>query len=143
MPIAILTDTVVRSLSPSPKAYIVWDERLTGFGVRVLPSGRRTFLVRYRPGGGGRRAPDRKLSLGDCSLMSSSRARDLARKALAKVVQGGDPSAERIQGRKADTFGAFADRYLENHAVPRKKPRSVAEDRRQTGLAPGDRRPHR
>jgi integrase len=126
-----LTDTLVRSLEPRDSGYIVWDDRLTGFGVRVMPSGSRSFLVRYRAGGGGRRAPDRKMSLGSCGRMATSQAREIARRALADVVRGADPAAERQRHRRAPTFGEFAERYLAEHARPRKKARSAVEDKRQ------------
>src|SRR3954466_2055506 len=38
-----------------------WDDKLKGFGVRVYPSGRRTFLITYRNAQGTKRF----LSLGD------------------------------------------------------------------------------
>ena len=43
--------------------------------------------------------------------------------------KGGDPAEEARQKMKAPTVAALAARYLEEHAIPKKKPRSVAEDR--------------
>ena len=36
----------VDALKPAEKPYIAWDDRVTGFGLRVQPSGVRSYLVR-------------------------------------------------------------------------------------------------
>ena len=46
------------------KDTVFWDRELTGFGVRVLPSATKSFILNYRPGPGGRKAPNRRIVLG-------------------------------------------------------------------------------
>lgn len=53
-----LTKRVVEALAPKSDRYVVWDSELKGFGVRVTPQGRKTYLVRYRTTGGA----DRRLN---------------------------------------------------------------------------------
>ena len=44
-----LTKRFLDSITPlEGKEFIVWDASLTGFGVRVKPSGRKSFLYKYR-----------------------------------------------------------------------------------------------
>ena len=44
-----LTKRVVEALLPHTTAdYVIWDADITGFGVRVWPSGKKTYLVKYR-----------------------------------------------------------------------------------------------
>ena len=45
MPRIILTDARVRALRPRKTAYDTRDGNLKGFGIRVLPSGRKRFFV--------------------------------------------------------------------------------------------------
>ncbi|MDE0521017.1 MAG: integrase arm-type DNA-binding domain-containing protein [Boseongicola sp.] len=47
-----LTARTVDTLQPGDSPYIAWDDRLIGFGVRVHPSGLRSYLVNYRAGDG-------------------------------------------------------------------------------------------
>ena len=39
-----LTDANVAKLAPSAREYTVWDTRQAGLGVRVRPSGHRSFV---------------------------------------------------------------------------------------------------
>ena len=52
-----LTRDAIEALKPGDKPWIAWDDQLTGFGVRVHPSGTKSFIVNYRAGDGGRKAP--------------------------------------------------------------------------------------
>lgn len=88
-----LTKTVVDSLTPEAKDVFAWDAELQGFGVRVQPSGRKTYLVRYRTKDANR--TQRKLNIARCSDMPPEKARELARKIFAQVAEGQDPVAER------------------------------------------------
>ena len=40
----------IDSLKPAEKPWIAWDDKLTGFGVQVHPSGVKSYIVNYRPG---------------------------------------------------------------------------------------------
>jgi len=45
-----ITKRVVDGLKPQSSEYAVWDAKLTGFGVRVRPSGAMSYVVVYRAG---------------------------------------------------------------------------------------------
>jgi hypothetical protein len=46
MPKRKLSKTVVEKLDPAAKESVIWDEALPGFGIRVKPSGVRSYLVK-------------------------------------------------------------------------------------------------
>lgn len=107
-----LTRTVVQALPPPLTGEsVVMDSELSGFGVRVMPSGVRTYFVRYRVGGG-RRAPMRRLTIGRHGHLTPEQAREAARRALAAVALGGDPAAARTQAREAKTTAELIDEWL-------------------------------
>ena len=83
-----LTEPAVEALAPGDRPWTAWDDRLTGFGVRVEPSGTKSFLVNYRTGGGGRKAPNKRVVLGRFGDLSPERARRMARRLLDEVAAG-------------------------------------------------------
>ena len=93
-----LTTRAVADARPRDRRYIVWDDELTGFGVRISPSGLRSFIVQYRVREGGRGAANRKQVLGHFPDLTPPRARSRAREVLRTVAQwrahreGGSPS---------------------------------------------------
>lgn len=118
-----LTDAVVRSLAARERQIDYWCDTVKGFGLRVSPGGRKTFIVRYRVAG--RR---RRVSLGGYPVVSLADARRRAKQVLGEVAGGEDPAQTRQDARHADTFGDLAQLYLEKHA--RVKKRSWREDLR-------------
>ena len=87
----------------------LWDTELRGFGVRMKPSGTKTFVIQYR--NAERRT--RRFVIGQYGVLSVEVARDLAKKKLASVVDGGDPSQERRAAREGMTVAEVCDWYLE------------------------------
>ena len=87
----VLNDEIVDSFEKADKAWIVWDEEVSGFGVRMLPSGVRSWIVGYwgvRPGG---KKGSRRLVIGRHGEMPVEEARGKAREILASVASGEDP----------------------------------------------------
>jgi integrase len=122
----MLTDRTIRGLKPRSRSFEVADGKVQGLSLRVLPGGAKRWSYRYRVGRGWRR-----ISLGPFPSISLADARELAEEKLREVKKGGDPSRQRQLEREADadTFGALAERYIEQHAKPKK--RSWREDRRR------------
>lgn len=123
---AKLTKRIVETLKPGTGDVFAWDDELRGFGVRVKPSGVRTFIVQYRNAHG----RSKRLTIGQFGRLTVDQARREARISLADVARGSDPAEDRAGNRKAATLATFATRYLADHADTRMKPRSAAEDRR-------------
>ena len=79
-----LTDANVARLVPAAREYTIWDTRHAGLGVRVRPSGHRTFVYRRNVEGVARR-----ITLGPAALtgVEEARARCLAIETGAQSVQ--------------------------------------------------------
>jgi integrase len=122
-----LTKSVVDSLVPAAKDIVVWDTELPGFGVRVKPGGLRSYIVQYRDRQTGE---SRRKTIGQHGpLLSFHKAREQARIILAEALNGRDPVQAERAARAAPNMAALADQYLAQHAVPKKRPRSVKSDR--------------
>jgi len=121
---AKLTKRTVEALRPSDRDVFIWDDQIPGFGLRVLPSGKRSYLIQYRAKG-----RTRRLALGRHGVLTPEQARRRAVELLSDVRRGADPSAERNAARNAPSVTELCGRYFADYAEGRKKPRSVAMDR--------------
>lgn len=115
MPAIKLSKRVVDALTPNEKPQVHYDADLKGFGVRVMPSGHKSWIVEYRPGGGGRNVSTKRMSLGGVGTLMPDEARRAARDILAEVRLGGDPAASRSSNRKMPTVAEVCDDFLQHH----------------------------
>jgi integrase len=129
MPVQKLTKRVVDGLKPKARRIIYYDSELTGFCLKVLPSGVKRWCVEYRPGARGRGVAKSRMVLGSTGALTPDQARAAARKALAAVALGEDPAASRTRAREMPRFREFAERYLAEEAVAKLKPRTVVNYR--------------
>ena len=79
-----------------------WDDDLSGFGLRIYPSGRKAFIVSYRAEG-----RKRMMTIGDFGTFTLAQARTRARKHLVSVEDGADP----IEQRRKAAQGAGAHEH--------------------------------
>lgn len=118
-----LNITNVQAVQPSSRDVIVWDTDLTGFGLKVMPNGTRSFFLFYRT----KDHKQRKPKIGTYPGLKPERARQIAQDWLAEVSAGGDPSATR-QAQRA-SLGDGTLKELFNSYKAHKK----AEGRRSIG----------
>ena len=115
-----ITKRVCDAVRTTEGRFILWDTELRGFGIRVTKAGVKTFVVRYRVGGG-RTGVERLFTLGRYAPhFTADDARDMARKALAEVVKGGDPQAGRASARAEMTISELCDLYLKEGCATKK-----------------------
>lgn len=107
-----ITKRVVDAANPQEQEYFLWDDELRGFGVRVRPSGVKTYLVQYRI-----RGRQRRVSLGEHGRLTPDQARRTAFGYLNQVVQGEDPALARELDRRSATVREFAAIYLRDAAL--------------------------
>ena len=111
-----ITKRLIDALGSKPnKDVFAWDSEMRGFGVRVKPSGAKTFLIQYRNVEG----RTRRLVIGQCGVLTPEMARAMARQKLAAVAEGADPSADRHAIRDGMTVADVCDWYLEQAGAGR------------------------
>ena len=107
-----LTKRAVEAFQPGEKPWIAWDDKLTGFGVRIQPGGSKSFLVNYRAGEGGRKAPNKRVVIGRYGKVTVDQARKLAQNLLGQVAGGVDPAYERAKARAMPTLADAFEEYM-------------------------------
>jgi len=107
-----LTKRAVDAAKPAASRFVVWDAELKGFGLRVEPSGHKTFIARYRAGGG-RGGKLRQATLGRYGTVTVDEARTAAKRMLGAAAVGADPVEEKRSARQAGmTVAEVCDWYL-------------------------------
>lgn len=118
-----LTDTGIRALKPKQTRYLVTDGR--GLCLEVLPSGRFSWLYRYRFNG----KPE-KVAIGHYPETSLKGARSERDKLASQAARGQSPAREKQLAKIAQatnsTMREFAERYYHEVVVRnRKDPRNM------------------
>ena len=109
-----LTKQAVDALKPSKVGVkgsysLIWDQELRGFGVKVVSSGLKTFVVQYRNAQGS----SRRIMIGRYGVMTVEEARREAKTVLGKIAKGVDPLEEKeTAAGQATTVAEVCDWYL-------------------------------
>jgi hypothetical protein len=85
-----------QAAQPTKKAFEIYDSRLSGFTLRVQPSGVRSYYARF-----GR---NRRVALGQAGTIEPDEARERCEKVLGNVAHGA-PSVGRPSGSKGLPLG--------------------------------------
>lgn len=126
MPTIKLTKSAIEKLTAESREAVHWDTGIKGFGVRVKPTGSKSYIVQYRNRSTGR---SKRKTIGQVGpLMSFAQARVEALALLSEVARGGDPVEDIRSRRKAERVSDLADQYLTEHARPKKRAKSVEDD---------------
>ena len=103
------------------------DTEITGFGVRVYPSGGKVFVAQTRgPDGPNKPNKPRRITVGRHPVLSAEQARQRAALIIARVKAGEDPVPLPLPAKYAGgpTVTDLANRYLEEHVAVRCKPKT-------------------
>jgi site-specific recombinase XerD len=92
---------------PRVERYFIWCGSLTGFGVRIYPSGRKVFVAQVRVG---RR--QRRVTIGTHGAFTVAQARKRAEAIIRAAAEGRDPQLEKQEFRAALTVAELCDEYL-------------------------------
>jgi integrase len=124
----LITKRRVDTLKKADREYFVWDSDLKGFGLRVQPTGEKSYVVKYRAGSG-RNAPTRRLTLGQTGRLTPHEARRLAKLTLGSVAHGLDPAAQKAVDRRAASLKELAELFLTEHVEAKRKPATASHYR--------------
>lgn len=94
--------------SPGKNYEFLWDNALTGFGVKAYRSGRKTYVAQFRQHGRSRR-----VDIGEHGRLTPDEARSQAKRILGDAERGIDLAKDRREARAIKTLreavGAFLD----------------------------------
>ena len=94
---------------------IRWDDAVTGFGIRIFPSGNKSYVISYRVDG-----RKRLMTLKGESVLTLHQARQIAKKHLGNTDTT-DPLEDRQKKAQGDTVKELCNLYMNRHAKQRKK----------------------
>lgn len=122
---AKFTARLITNLKPKKHRYEIWEGN--GFGIRVSPAGKKSWVYVYHY-----QNRSRRMTLGDYPKMSLAEAHIAHAKAVEALRMGNDPGIKRVSenqlDRLAPTVEQLITEYIEKWAKPRK--RSWKEDQR-------------
>lgn len=116
-----ITKRAVDALRANGSEFTLWDDVVSGFGVRVRPTGAKSYVVVYRAGAG-RGAPVRRYTIGAAGKITPERARARAKVILGMVAHGHDPASQKTTERGTPTVAELADRFMADHVWAKRKP---------------------
>jgi len=114
-----------------PKRDIRWDGKIPGFGIRLYPTGKKTYVLSYRIN-----KRKRLITLGRDGVITLKEARDKAKSELGKISDGLDPLETKQKAAKGETFKVLCGEYLERYAKVYKKSWKDDERRLNKHLIP-------
>lgn len=112
-----LNKTNIEALKCQDKEKLYWDDDLKGFGLRVSPQGRKTFMVQYRQDG-----RTQRIRIGQHGSITAFNARRDARIMLGQIAQGKSPADNARVKRNSPTLETVANRFVKEHVEVRLKP---------------------
>jgi integrase len=120
-----LTKTLVSERVASDKEAIIWDTEVIGFGLRIRPSGSKTFIFSYRSPEG----RTLKSTIGKPSdVLTVEQARQIAKDRMRDVLNGRDPQGEKKTARLSITVNDMLDDYIKSEAFLNKAATTRATD---------------
>lgn len=115
-----LTRQLVESSEPRDRDLFLWDSEVIGFGVKVSPGGRRTYVLQYRF-----ERQTRRYAIGrHGSPWTVASAREEALRLLGRIASGHDPQSEKTGARRDMTVAELCDLYV-SEGLRTAKPLSV------------------
>lgn len=110
-----INKTNVDNLLPGAAEVLLWDDKIAGFGCKVMPTGAKSYLFQYRLGG--RAGRTRRVTIGKHGSLTPDAARKEAERLAVLVSQGIDPQQlKQDNARKAVdlAFKGYAQTFVDD-----------------------------
>jgi hypothetical protein len=117
------TDLAIRRVRPRDQRFDLWDSTTDGLGLRVFPSGTKSFFMSYRLNGERRRD-----TLGRYPDMTLGDARAKAHAMRSLLHQGTDPKDE--DTNRPLTFGEALPQFITLHCEQKNRPSTIKATKR-------------
>lgn len=121
-----LTEPRLQKFKVVDRAVIAWDIEVHGFGVRVYPSGLKSFIQKGRIGTNGLQI---SMTLGQYPEVNVEDTREIAFQNRVMMRKGQDPRSGGHRDVEAVTVAEFAERYHREFSLLYKKANTAKQDR--------------
>jgi len=106
--------TNLKKITPPETGYSLhWDDDLRGFGIRVTPTGKISFIAQARVNG-----KDQRVTIGRFGNMTPDEARRKAKTKLGRMADGIDQVAEK---KRAEALSVTLDEVVEDYLSNRRR----------------------
>ena len=123
-----LNEKIVKSSEIKDKIYYIWDNKIIGFGLKVIPNGKKKYVFRYQIAYGGRNAKQRWFLFGNSNIHSCVEARRIAID-LAKDVMAGKIRRRKKRLLENLKLWLIFGKFLMKDIVALRKKAKIIEDR--------------
>jgi integrase len=114
------TDAKIRALKPKSSRYEIWEGGRNGFGIRISPHGRKSWVFMYWFEG-----TQKRMTFGIYPEMTLEKAHSAHATVREQLIKGIDPNELLIQAniahRGSPTVSQLVNEYVEKWAKPRKR----------------------
>lgn len=128
-----ITNRTVEEVIAGEKEFVIWDTTVSGFGLRIRPTGGKSWIFTYRSAGG-RAGKVQRITIGNAQKLRADPAREEAKRLAALHHAGVDTAKDRSaekeglrRERDAPTVSALLDRFIEDHAKVNLKQKTWTE----------------
>lgn len=126
---ARISKRLVDTAKPKDKDYFIWDGDMPGFGLRIMKSGKKSYMVQYRHGG-----RTRRVTFGRVGIMTPDEARKEARDLLTAAGKGANPADDIQKYRTTPTVANICERFMGEYVPTHCKESTAKEYQRAMDL---------
>lgn len=107
-----LTEAIIKTAEIKPAIYYLWDSDIKGFGVKIIPNGKKKYFLKYRPKNS---INQRWYIFGEVGTMKLVTAREEAIKLWGLISSGEDPQADKKEKRTATSLIEFYPLFIKDY----------------------------